>query len=136
VQHSDLGITGSARTIFQGVPVETGTPTPRPSKIGIASLIAWLLSLIAICVLFFTNFLPYITNSDSSLPVGLQSALYSVMAGVSCLLPLLALILGLIGLFQKGTYKTFAIIGTIGAGMTILCGLLPLAAWAILIMMV
>ncbi len=116
--------------------METVTSSPRPSKLGLASLIAWLLSLLSICVLFFAFYLPYVTNSDSSLPMWLQPTLNSLATGGSCLLPLLALVLGLIDLFRKGKPKSFAIIATIGAGLTILCCLLPLAAWLILMMMV
>jgi hypothetical protein len=101
-------------------PLQTEPQSPRSSKIGIAALVIWLLSLTLTCILFGISWLPFVANSSSSLSTQLQSAL-SLLAAGSCLLTPVAFILGLIGIFQKGTRKTIAIIGALGSGMTMLC---------------
>jgi hypothetical protein len=116
--------------------MEPETKNPRSSWLSIASFIIWLLSSIFVSTLFITAFLPYIINSSSPVSLQLQSTLFSILWAGSCLLTPLALILGLIGIFQKNAGKTFAVIGTLGAGLTLLCILLPLITWAVLTILV
>jgi hypothetical protein len=112
--------------------LKPGTQNLRSSWLGIGSFIIWLLSSIFVCTLFITAFLPYMTNSSSPVSLQLQSTLFSILWAGSCLLTPLALILGMIGVFQKNSGKTFAVISTLGAGLTLLCILLPLITWAVL----
>jgi len=116
--------------------MEPGTQNPRSSWLSIASFITWLLSSIFVSTLFITAFLPYITNSSSPVSLQLQSTLFSILWAGSCLLTPLALILGMIGVFQKNPGKTFAVIGMLGAGLTLLCILLPLIIWAVMTILV
>jgi len=105
---------------------------PRSAWSGIASFVCWLLSAIFTCTLFTTAFLPYITNSTASLPPQMQSTLITFLGAGSCLLTPAALILGIIGIFKKKSVKTFGVVGALGAGLTLLCILVPLMTWAVL----